>query len=170
MVKKTIIAIVLVVLLVAVFAGAASKWGYTRYGAIYYAGVPSYNYYPVYHDYPIESMYFPYGFGVYYPYMYDGYFPASYTPQMNYPLGPSSQERRFVYTPAEYPTMMAPMSAEGQLCGVINSRQYSCRYGLTCDYTKTGTTGVGICAKLPMDSTTYPYQVYGISQNFPYYG
>ncbi len=171
MVKKTIIAIVSVVLLVAVFAGAASKWGYTKYGAIYYTGVPYYTSYPVYHDYPLESMYYPYGFGVYYPYLYDGWYSPSPNPQLNYPIGPTSQEKRYEYTPPEYPTMSIPRSTEGQLCGVINSMQFGCQYGLQCDYTKTSSTGVGVCSALPPSSSTYPYQYYGsIPVNYPYYG
>ncbi len=170
MVKKTIMAVVAVVLLVAVFAGAASRWGYTRYGAVYNYGTPDYTYYPVYHNYPRQSMYFPYGLGVYHPYLYDGWYSTTPYPQVNYPIGPTSQEKRFEIKPAEYPTVNIPRSADGQLCGVINSRQYGCNYGLVCDYTKTGTTGVGVCSRIPQQVTNYPYQAYGPSTNYPYYG
>src|SRR5574342_138850 len=170
MVKKTVFAIVGVVLLVAVFASAASKWGYTKYGAIYYSGYPSYQYYPLYHDYPIESMYSPYGFGVYYPYLYDAWYSPYPNPQLNYPIGPTSQEKRFEYTAPPLNTLRTPRSAIGQLCGMINGMSFGCQPGLDCDYTKTQATGVGVCAVIPPQSTTYPYQVYSAPTNYPYYG
>lgn len=168
MVKKTVLAIVGVVLLVAVFAHAANQWGYTRYGALYYSDSPYYSYYPVYHDYPIESMYPPYGsYGSWYPYLYDGWYPAS--PEMNYPFSPTSSERYYQPDTAEYPGMYIPRSEEFGLCGALNGRQYGCTWGLVCDYTKTGQVGVGVCSKVT-NPTTYPYQLSYPSTNYPYYG
>ncbi len=165
MVKKTIFAVVAVVLLVAVFAGAANRWGYTRYGAIYNTGTPYYTYYPVFHDYPVESMYYPYGYDTYSPYLYDAWYPKSAT--VNYPYAPQAEQSK--YSPSEYETMSIPRSAEGQLCGVLNSRQYGCQFGLVCDYTRTGTTGVGVCTSQPPHITNYPNQFGYPSTNYPYY-
>jgi len=166
MVKKTIIAVVMVVLLLAVFSSAASKWGYTRYGAVYYYdGYPFMTYYPVFHDYPIPSTQNPYGYGIYNPYLYDGWYSAN--PEYNYPY--SATPSRFTYNPPEYPTINMPRSAQGQLCGTLNNQQYGCASGLTCDYTKTNSVDVGICSK-PRHVTTYPYQVTYPSTNYPYYG
>ncbi len=176
MVKKTIIAVAMVVLLVAVFVGAAQKWGYTRYGAIYYYGTP-YSYAPNY-VYPYGSNpyqeYGSYGYPAYaYPYMYRyGQTYPSYAYPYSYQQGPLSSENIYRYgaPTVSYPSYTSPETPRGKVgqpCGLIDSQTYGCEYGMTCDYTKTGVTGVGLCSRLP-PVTTYPYQV-GPSTTYPYY-
>ena len=149
MVKKTVIAIIVVVLLVAILTGASHRWGYTRYGAVYYYGSP-YSYYPLY-QYP----YSPYSYYNYPSYAYPYYYgplssqymyrygaPTSYyqAPSTSYPYyqAPSYQ--------APTPTVGLPRGTEGQLCGMSDGQQYGCEYGLVCDYTKTQKAGIGVCS------------------------
>jgi len=165
MVKKTIIAIAAIVLLAAVFTQAANRWGYTRYGAVYYTDSPYYTYYPVYHNYPVESTSPPYGFDQNYRYLYDGWYPGN--PAVSYPYNPSPGNY-FTYTGAAYPVVTVPRSPENGLCGVLQGKQYGCTFGLVCDYTKTGQVGVGVCSK-STSTTTYPFQVGYKSTNYPYY-
>ena len=167
MVKKTIIAVAAVVLLVAVFVGAAQKWGYTRYGAVYYYGTPYYSYAP-YYVYPYGSYNYPYGSSVSYPY--------SGNPLYSYPYyyksGPLASENiyRSGAPSVSYPSYSSPTIPRGrvgQLCGLIDSQAYGCELGLECDYTRTGVSGIGMCTK-SISVTTYPYQV-GPSTTYPYY-
>jgi hypothetical protein len=164
MVKKTIIAIGVVVLLAAVFVGAAQKWGYTRYGTFYYYGDPPFSYSSTY-VYPFGSYhpyqyYKEYGYPLY-AYPYDYKYGPSY-PEYGYPYG-----RQPVLSYPSYSTPNVPRGKAGQLCGVIESQAYGCEFGLECDYTKTGVAGVGMCTRQP-PVTTYPYQV-GPSTTYPYY-
>ena len=146
--KKTVIAIVAIVLLVAVLVGASHRWGYTRYGAVYYH-TPQYMYYPAYHV-------------PYYEYRYPYY---SYT-------SPLSSEFLYRYGPPStaYPTLPElPRGSEGQLCGAVGGKTYGCEFGFVCDYTKSGVAGVGVCSR-QTPTTTHPYQVSQPATNYPYYG
>ncbi len=167
MVKKTIIAVAVIVLLTAVFVGAAQKWGYTRYGAVYSYGTPSYSYAPQY-VYPYGSYNYPYG-----SYISD---PYSGAPLQSYPYyyrqGPLASENMYRYgaPTVSYPSYTSPQIPRGmvgQLCGTMYNQAYGCEYGLECDYTKTGAEGIGMCTR-PIHVTTYPYQV-GPSTTYPYY-
>jgi hypothetical protein len=158
MVKKSIIAIVIIFLFSVLAVGAATKWGYTRYGAVYYYGEPFYSYYPV------QQYSYPYYNNAYYRY------PAYAYPYYN--RGPLASDFMYRYgTPTVTvgaPAMSYPASAgvqmptrgvQGQLCGLVDSQQFGCDFGLVCDYTKTGQSGVGICS-MPSGayaSTSYPY-------------
>lgn len=172
MVKKTIVAIIAIVLLVVVFVGASHRWGYTRYGAVYSYGNPSnapsyvypygtYHPYQYYGDYGYPTYTYPYGY--YYPgqseYMY-----RYGAPTTAYPYSRAAPETVYPY----YPTPQVPRGQEGQLCGAIDERQYGCEFGYVCDYTKGGVAGLGVCSISPGSTTTYPYQV-GPSTTYPYY-
>jgi len=146
MVKKTIIAVVLVFLLAVVFVSGYQRWGTTRYGPVYYYDQPYYMYYPMPY-YPQQGMYYPYSFPQYaYPYygplstdyMYTQGTPAASTSNayLNYPSG-------------------IPRGKEGQLCGLVGSKQYGCELGFVCDYTKTNQSGVGVCSQ----QSVYPYYI-----------
>ena len=156
MVKKTIIAVVSVVLLVSVFAGAYSGQynynsyaRYAGYAPIYYAGVPYYNYYPIYH----------YPFSNYYDWLYEPY----YKPSVAYPASVSN-----LNTYSNPSSSSIPRGSANQWCGVINNKPVGCDFGLVCDYTKSGITAVGVCSKQNYD-TTYPYQVSPSITNAYYY-
>ncbi len=156
MVKKSIIAIVVIFLFSVLAVGAATKWGYTRYGAVYYYGEPFYSYYPV------QQYSYPYYSSPYYRY------PAYAYPYYN--RGPLASDVMYRYgtptvtvgTPAmNYPAgvQMPTRGAQGQLCGLVDSQQFGCDFGLVCDYTKTGQSGIGVCS-MPSGayaSTSYPY-------------
>lgn len=160
MVKKAIVAIIALVLVSAVFVGAAQKWGYTRYGAVYYSGDPVFSYYPVY-NYPYYGAYYPttyYRYPAYaYPYSYNPLASENLyrygLPETSYPYGTS------------YQTLPLARSGLGQFCGIIDSTQYGCEFGLVCDYTKGNSPGVGMCA-MQTGTTTYPYQ---LDYTTPYY-
>ncbi|MEM3153981.1 MAG: hypothetical protein QW165_00230 [Candidatus Woesearchaeota archaeon] len=126
MVQKTVIALVVIVLLVAVIVSAAYRYTYWP---------PRYRYYYTY--YPVQ----------YYPY------PVSY-PLYMYPYyySPLSAEYMFRYGTPEvqvsYPAAVqetAPRGSVGQLCGLVDSKAYGCYYGMVCDYTATGKPGIGVC-------------------------
>lgn len=130
MVKKTVIAIVAVVLLVAVFSGAVQRL---------YAGYSPYRYYYTY--YPVEY--------------YAGYYayPSAYPPVYYSPYQPPSQSYPYYYSTGysplqevSYPARAeTPRGGPGQLCGKADGAEYGCYYGLVCDYTVTGTAGLGVC-------------------------
>ncbi len=158
MVKKTVVAILAVVLLAAVFVGAAQRWGYTRYGAAYWYGYPyatPYSYYP-YYQYPYYGTYYPivrspsYSYPYYYSPISASYMYRYGAPGVVYPAPTTYQP----------PAPEQPRSGEGQLCGLMDSKQYGCYYGMTCDYTKTTQQGVGVCTYQSTSSSpsvTYPY-------------
>lgn len=135
MVKKTILAIVVIVLLVAVFSGAVQRlyagyspyrYYYTYYPVEYYAGsyaYPSHQTPTYYAPYQPPSYAYPYYSQTGYPYG---------TPEVSYPA--SSVEE-------------TPRGAAGQLCGSVDGIAYGCYYGLVCDYAAIGRTGVGVCAR-----------------------
>jgi hypothetical protein len=158
MVKSSIIAIIVILLLSIVFVGAAQKWGYTRYGAVYYYGEPYYTYAPLY-IYPYGSPYSYYRYYGYPSYMYP------YYPYYESPLSSEYMYRYGAPTPGVEP---APRGTEGQMCGLLDGRQYGCYAGLVCDYTKGGAAGIGVCAR-PASTTTYPYQVASSTTQAPYY-
>ncbi len=144
MVKKTIIAVVLVFLLAVVFVNGYQRWGTTSYGAVYYYGQPFYMYYPLPY-YPQSGMYYPYNYPQYaYPYygplstesMYTRGTPEVRSDYLNYPSG-------------------IPRGKLGQLCGLVDSKQYGCELGFVCDYTKTNQSGVGVCST----QSVYPYYI-----------
>ena len=157
MVKKTIISIIVIVLLAAVFVNASHHWTNPRYGAVYYSGQPYYSYYP-YYIYPYDTSY-PYSYyrfpTYYYPYYDMRYTYTKTAPTVSYPASPT------------YPLYVEARGSEGELCGTAGEKQFGCEYGLVCDYTKTGTTGLGVCAKQTY-TTTYPYSV-SPSVTYPYY-
>ena len=146
MVKKTIIAVVAVVLLVAVFAGAASRWFYQYYpyGYSYYMYYPV-PYYPAYNN--ALSNEYPYAYN--YPYA---------NPTTTYPYYSSAAASYSMPTTSYPASPTLPLGKMNQLCGLIGTAQYGCSYGLVCDYTKTSTTGVGLCTSLPTQTTTFPYR------------
>lgn len=144
MVKKTIIAVVLVFLLAVVFVSGYQRWGTTRYGPVYYYDQPYYMYYPMPY-YPQQGMYYPYSF-----------------PQYAYPYyGPLSTDSMYTQgAPVNYPSNAylnypsgIPRGKEGQLCGLVDSKQYGCELGFVCDYTRTNQSGVGVCSQ----QSVYPY-------------
>ncbi len=76
------------------------------------------------------------------------YYPYYYYPSYTYP----------VYYP-NYPTAYQSAASEGQLCGVVDSKQYGCQSGLVCDYNQTKISGIGICSRTTpgtYPTTTYP--------------
>lgn len=162
MVKKVIVAIIAVVLVSAVLVGASHKWGYTRYGAVYYYGQPTFSYYPVY-NYPYYGAYYPstyYRYPAYaYPYYYNPLASENLyrygLPETSYAYGGTSP----------YMTLPLARSGVGAPCGIIDSSQYGCEFGLVCDYTKGNAPGVGECSRQTA-TTTYPYQV---DSTTPYY-
>lgn len=195
--KKAVIGIIAVVLLVAVFSAAANpRWGYTRYGVYnyapydygygpspYYLSSPYYSY-PAYpysyyrsYNYPSYSSPYYYNYPAYsspYYYNYPAYTSPYTSPQYNYPYsyGPLSSEYMYRYgapqvsTPA-YVSAETPRGAEGQLCGVVDSKQFGCVSGLVCDYTKGAQKGVGVCSyqsegssQLPSSNYQYNYGMY----------
>ncbi|MEM3153982.1 MAG: hypothetical protein QW165_00235 [Candidatus Woesearchaeota archaeon] len=122
MVKKTVIAIVLVVLLVAVFAAASYRYGgYLPYQSYYGPKMA----YPRYVSYP--------GFP------YPTYQPPSYVYPYYVPVG-AYPERYPVQTPWTF-TGVVPPPKEGQLCSD------GCAPGLVCDYSRTSQPNVGVCAR-----------------------
>ncbi len=141
MVKKTVLAIVGVVLLVAVLTGAVQRWyaGYSPY-RYYYTYYPV-QHYPLYYSYPSAippTYYSPYDSP---SYMYPYYSPLASgnlyrygIPQVetSYPMYSSYKEE-------------IPRGVAGQLCGSVGGTSYGCYYGMVCDYTITGQTGVGVC-------------------------
>jgi len=161
--KKAFIGIVILVLLVAVFSAVANpRWGYTRYGTMYsYPYGYSYYYAPSpYYAYPA----YPYSYYRYtsypsytspsyiYPYSISPSYPAYNYPYYNYPYSPLSSEAMYRYgaptvTTPGYVSAELPRGAEGQLCGIVNSKQYGCTSGLVCDYTKGAEKGVGVCSR-----------------------
>ncbi len=169
MVKKTIVAVLAIVLLSIVFVGAAQRWGYTRYGAVYSYGTPYYSYYPLY-QYPFYGGYYSYYRSPYYTYPYyysplaSDYVYRYGAPSTAYP----SPTAGYGAPSTAYPSPVSgelPRGGEGQLCGMIDSQQYGCEYGLVCDY-KQG--GVGVCARQSGGVTytspptaAYPYYYYG---------
>lgn len=149
--KKSVLAIVLVVLIVAVSAVAWERWGVTRYGAVTHYGNPymyqSYDYpyydYPGYVDFVGSPAYAP---------TYFRYAPA-YNPFGNYRysyMNPLSGDYMYRYglPQTEYAAVVQNLelpAAQGNLCGTFNGRAYGCQYGLTCDYTKVNAAGLGAC-------------------------
>lgn len=194
MVKKTILAIAGVVLLVAVFASAAQKWGYTRYGAVYFQGSPTYMYYPL--SYPGDYIhgdpdyYYPYftvdvppeyllrsgTYGTPYslsssPYYRYGFYAKPYSyivPESQSPLSVDYLYRYGLPSVTTPSAVGAPRNEHGGVCGIVNGMQIGCMSGLVCDYTKGKQPGSGACAFLNPDSTTYPQQV-GSSATYAYY-
>jgi len=144
MVKRTIIAIigiVAIVLVVAVIVNAYSV-GYSRYGPVYSNGYPFYMYYPIYYG-PSPGVYYPYNYYYYPEQLYPYYYPTdikqdSAKPSVSYPY----------YSPG-----VVARSALNQQCGIVNSVQLGCDYGLVCDYTKTDKQGVGVCTV----ASNYPF-------------
>lgn len=142
MVKKTVVAILAVVLLATVIATAYtygySYSPYTPYGYQYQTyQSPYYSYYQYYRP----------SFG--YPYY-------SSRPAYAYPyyFSPLSSENIYRYgTPStvaqiNYPSTVGGLrGAEGQLCGMVDSVNYGCASGLYCDYNKISTPGIGACSR-----------------------
>src|SRR5574342_728000 len=143
MVKKTILAIVVVVLLVAVFSGAVQRLyrGYSPY-RYYYTYYPV-EYYPAYYAYP--SAFPPMYYSSYQP--PSEYYPYYYSPLASenlYRYGTPQVEVSYpMYTSAT--EQETPRGVEGQLCGKADGTVYGCYYGMVCDYTATGRTGIGVC-------------------------
>jgi len=139
--KKTVLAIVGVVLLVAVLVTATHRWGYSQYGAVYYYDYPFF-----YYDQVAQPP------GVYTPFAYE-------RPSLVYP-SPLSSDYLYRYDPPSAGD--TPRGVEGQLCGLSGSEQFGCVSGLVCDYSKTKKAGLGICSKQAgiypaSPSMTYPY-------------
>ncbi len=162
--KKSIIGIVAVVFLVAIIAATAQRYYYTRYG-VYYSYPERYGfYYPFYTApaYVSPSYAYPYS----YPYYQSNYYPPYYysplSSQVMYRYGAPTTVYPASVGPAEQET---PRGVEGQLCGVVDSNQYGCIYGLVCDYTKGAKAGVGVCSRQSGDTTVYPAP----STTYPYY-
>jgi len=176
MVKQTLIAIAVITLLVTVAAVATHMTGFARYGGSPDVGHPSYSYqyYGPTVAYP-SSEYGAFSGRFRYPYYY--LHPRTYYPTQYYQFPPSTAASPTVGSPAaQYPygvptsRVEAPRGGVSQLCGIISGNQYGCVAGLVCDYTKTGTSGVGVCSR-SQDITTYPYQVgRSVTRPLYYYG
>jgi len=143
--KKTVIAIVAVVLLVAVVVTATHRWGYTNYGSFYYHDYPFYGYPQT--EQPV---------GVYVPAQEPTVvYPGSFAPQYSYPTPLSSE---YLY---RYGMSYVPRSSEGQLCGLMNGVAYGCEFGLECEYTISRVRGAGVCVRprglYPTPEISYPY-------------
>ncbi len=129
MVKKTVVAIVSVVLLVAVFASASYRYGgYMPYRHFYYPETvyPSYVTYPPYYSYYQQP-------SVSYPYsaLNDEYFYRYNVPLKTY----------------QTYTGVVPSAQAGMLCGNVGAGTYGCDFGLFCDYSKAIQPGVGVCTR-----------------------
>ena len=163
MVKKTIIAIAAIVVIAAIFASAARIiWNNPYYS----------NYSPYAYQYPYLSSPYSYSYTPYYSYPYYAssyYYPSYISPYYNYPYyGPLSSEymyryggptTSYPYSPTtNYPASTTERGVQGQPCGIIYSQQYGCEYGMVCDYSKSGISGVGVCTtqSLP-ESSVSPY-------------
>ncbi len=158
--KKSILAVVAVVFLVAIIAATAQRYYYTRYG-VFYSYPERYGFYYPFYTYPSYAS--P---SYVYPYYASRYYPPYY-------YSPLSTEVMYRYgaPTTVYPSYVGqaepelPRGVEGQLCGVVDSRQYGCVYGLVCDYTQGAKAGVGVCSRqsgstaqtYPPPSTVYPY-------------
>jgi hypothetical protein len=126
MVKKTVIAIVAVVLLVAVFASASYRYGgYMPYRYFYYpeTAFPSYVTYPPYSYYQPPSVAYPYSF------LNEQSFNRYGVPLKTYPTY----------------TGVTPLQQAGMLCGNVGSSTFECDYGLFCDYSGSIQKNVGVC-------------------------
>lgn len=156
MVKKTVIAIVAVVLLVAVFASASYRYGGYLPSRYVYAPQSPYlpqtvnpyfaTNYPTY-NYPYYYPYAPYTYPSYiYPYYYYG---SGTLPSYSYPYYALTADKAVrTGRPSEtYPTYVGvkPRGQKGQLCGKVGVGEFDCDYGLTCDFTATPQPDVGIC-------------------------
>jgi len=140
MVKKTIIAIMAVVLL-ATIAATAYNYGMTRYGTFYYDS-PYYSYYQYYKPY---QYYYQTGPSYAYPYYATpGPLSSDYMYRYGYYQSPYTQVRPEVAYPA---SVYTARGVEGQLCGQVNGGQFGCSYGLVCDYTKAEQQGIGVCSR-----------------------
>lgn len=145
MFNKFVLAIVAIFLISAVGV-MAYQWGYTKYGAVYYEGQPYFSYYPVYYA-PTYGMYYPSAYSPHPAYSYP------------YAFNPISSENMYRYGfPSTYTAPPLVRSGPGNFCGIIDSTQLGCEFGLVCDYTKGNQPGVGMCVRQTA-TTTYPYQV-----------
>ena len=149
MVKKTVLAIVAVVLLVAVVVGASYRYGgylpsrysYTYNQEMYYPYSPG-TYYPEYAPY----LNYPSYVNVYPPYSQPVYQRPSYAyPSYYSPVLPN----RFGEPVQTYQTYVGvtPRAREGMLCGSVGMGEYSCDYGLFCDYSRSAQPNVGLCSR-----------------------
>lgn len=161
MVKKTVIAIICIVLLAVISVSAYKKIGMTDYGAVYQYNYPfgHASYYYPYYQYPVVE----------YPYYGDDvyldtpkYYTTSYYAPVGfeYPANPLGNYRysylnpisshymyRYGYPQLSYP---APVSLSrgyiGEPCGVYDGWTNGCAYGLVCDYTKVKASNLGLCS------------------------
>ncbi len=162
--KKTVFAIVLVVLLTAVGVSAYYNWGHYSYDSLNYYSQPYtpyyYSYYsPPYYDAPAyygyEPYYAPYETPYYAPYETPYYNRVYYNPLGNYRnsyLSPLSSDYMYRYglPQTEYAAMVYTLpgyGSSGELCGMIRGQQEGCVSGLVCDYRMTNISGVGVCSK-----------------------
>ena len=128
MVKKTVISIVAVVLLVAVFASASYRYGgYMPYRYFYYPETvyPSYVTYPPYSYYQPPSVAYPYSF------LNEQSFNRYSVPMKTY----------------QTYTGVVPRQQAGMLCGNVGSSTFECDYGLFCDYSGAVQDSVGVCRR-----------------------
>ena len=145
MVKKTIWAIGVLVLLVGVLTASAQYYGASQYGAYYqYPGyygrhyVQPYTYnYPLYTSAPSV----PYYEAPYYIYPYNrAPLSSRYIYRYGVPTSITAPETL-------YPTAIttSPRGTMHQLCGRADNREYGCESGLVCDYSQTTQQGLGVC-------------------------
>lgn len=146
MVKKTIWAIGIVVLLAGVLTASAQYYyGMTRYGAYYQ--------YPGYYG---RSYVQPYTYN--YPlYTYVPSTPYYEMPYYIYPYEQAPLSSRYIYRygaplsiigpETSYPAAIttSPRGTLGQLCGRSDNQEYGCEPGLVCDYSQTTYQGLGVC-------------------------
>ena len=151
-------AVAALVVFAAVFVNSY-HYGSTKYGAVYYHDSPRYSLYPYYYNYPSTSYSrYPAGYSsptYNYPYSYSP-LSSSYMYRYGYPRYIYSTYPTTSYPSYSYPTTAYPAGelrgAEGQLCGMIDSQQFGCVYGLVCDYSQAEQAGIGVCAQ-----QRYPY-------------
>jgi hypothetical protein len=177
MVKKTILAVVLVVLLLAVFASASYRYGgYLPYKNFYAPQVPyapssyypafqvnypSYNY-PAYYSFPGYKDQYPitnyprytspdgspaYNYPGYYNYPTANY-PVYTRPSYGYPAYIPSTTN-YVSQTGTYKTYYGttPRLKAGQICGNTGTGDSGCEFGMMCDYARSTQPGVGVCTR-----------------------
>jgi hypothetical protein len=160
---KSTVALFAIVLLVAVTLGYAQKIDYSRYSTYYYGpgkiNQPAGDVYRAYYPYTqyaytpnyvipyygnfdqaAPSYTYPY-YRYTYAHPYYGYYfsemPASYT--YSSPRAPSKDYPSGVYK-------SEPRGMEGQLCGLLDGKQYGCEFGLVCDY-RISEPSIGVCSR-----------------------
>ena len=151
MVKKTVLAIVAVVLLVAVVVGASYRYGGYLPSRHVYTYSPETSY-PKFYPYTQTAYpgYTPYLNYPTYVNVYPAYSqPAYQRPSYVYPYYSTVPPNRFGEPLQTYPTYVGvtPRAREGMLCGSVGMGEYSCEFGLFCDYSRTAQPGVGLCSR-----------------------